>query len=433
MDLLKKRKADENGGAFAATDGGAPPLLSPDDARKILEPFTRDQLLDILHPALLRHLDVLSSVRSIADCDPSRRKLFVRGLGWETTTDKLRTLFSSFGDIDEAIVITDKATGKSKGYGFVTFKHIDGAIVALKEPSKKIDGRMTVTQFAAAGISGSTAASGGGGGGGGGGVDVSLRKIYVGNVPFEISSERLLGHFSAYGEIEEGPLGFDKQTGKPKGFAFFVYKTEEGARASLVDPMKNIDGHQVMCKLAVDGKKGKPGGGVGAPNATGVSGDIGSGVPPPGSMPGSMMNSNYGVGPGGYGGFSGGPTGLPHQNPHLNSPLPSSIGAQGFGNQGPSSFGSGSGGYGVGLGGGGGGYGGSQYGGSGSGEYGGLNNAGSSMYRLPPSSVGMPSGGYPESGNYGLSSSAFPTQMHQPSSGSRVPPSGMYQGMPPYY
>ncbi|KAL6992411.1 hypothetical protein U1Q18_010520, partial [Sarracenia purpurea var. burkii] len=433
MDSSKKRKADENGGAFAANDGTPPPnLLSPEDARKIIEPFTREQLLNILQPAVVVHLDVLDAIRSIADADPAKRKLFIRGLGWDTTTEKLRNLFSTFGELEEAIVITDKATGKSKGYGFVTFKHIDGALMALKEPSKKIDGRMTVTQLAAAGISGVNSA-------GAGGADVSLRKIYVGNVPFEISSERLLGHFSSYGEIEEGPLGFDKQTGKAKGFAFFVYKTEEGARASLVDPIKNIDGQQVTCKLAVDGKKGKPG----APNSgplsgqAGVTGDAGAGDRFGGSMP-SSMNSSYGV-PGGYGGFSGGPPVMPHQNPHLNSPLPSSVGGQGLGNQGPSAFGGGGygsslvggGGYGSGLGGGG--YGGSQYGGSASGEYGGLSNTGSSMHRLPPSSVGMPSGGYPESANYGSSSSAFPTQLHQPLSGPRVPLGGMYQGMPPYY
>ncbi|XAR66559.1 hypothetical protein NMG60_11012836 [Bertholletia excelsa] len=417
MDLSKKRKTDENGGAYTAASNDGEPnafALTSEDARKIIEPLSREQLVDILQGALVHHPDVLEAVRSVANADPAKRKLFVRGLGWETTTEKLRNLFSSFGELEEAIVICDKATGKSKGYGFVTFKHIDGALMALKEPSKKIDGRMTVTQLAAAGISGSNAA-----GGGIGGVDVSLRKIYVGNVPFDITSERLLGHFSSYGEIEEGPLGFDKQTGKAKGFAFFVYKTEEGARASLVDPIKTIDGHQVVCKLAVDGKKGKPG----APNAGLPTGDVGTGdrfgLPPPGTMP----NSNYGV-PGGYGGFSGGP---PHQNPHLTS----SVGGPGFNNQGPSSFGGAGGGYVAGMGGGG--YGGSQYGGSASGEYGGMNNMGSSMYRLPPSSVGMPAGGYPESGNYGLSSSAFPTQPHQPSSAPRVPPGGMYQGMPPYY
>ncbi|KAD4982449.1 hypothetical protein R6Q59_002058 [Mikania micrantha] len=418
MELSKKRKTEENGVLYTAgnTDAVVPPPslstlnLSTQDARKILEPFTKDQLLDVLQTVVVRDVAVLDAVRSIADSDPAQRKLFIRGIGWETTTEKLRTIFSAYGELDEAIVITDKNTGKSKGYGFVTFKHIDGAILALKDPSKKIDGRITVAQLAAAREAG--------------GVDVSMRKIYVGNVPFEISSERLLSHFSSYGEIEEGPLGFDKQSGKTKGFAFFVYKTEEGARNSLVDPMKNIDGNQVMCKMATDGKKGKTGGPQGP---TGMPGD---GVPPP--MPGSM-NTGYGGMPS-YGGFSGGRP-LPHQNPQMNSSVPPAVGGggggQGYGNQGPPSFG----------GGGGGGYGGGGYssggfssgshygGGAGSGDYHGMNNYGSSMNRMPPSS----GGGYPDGGNYGLSS-GYPTQMHQPPPpGPRGPPSQMYHGGPPYY
>ncbi|CAK9148150.1 unnamed protein product [Ilex paraguariensis] len=418
MDISKKRKADDNGAFFPTTTDSIttqpPTHLTPEDADRILEPFTKDQLHSILRTALLHHPDILTAVRSVADSDPAQRKLFIRGLGWETTTEKLRSIFSAFGELEEAIVITDKNTGKSKGYGFVTFKHIDGSILALKEPNKKVDGRITVAQLAAAGNSGVS-----------NGIDVSLRKIYVGNVPFEISSERLLLHFSAYGEIEEGPLGFDKQTGKPKGFAFFVYKTEEGARASLVDPIKNVDGHQVICKLATDNKKGRTQQPGGLP---------GEGMPAPGSMPGTM-NSNYGVPGGGmsnYGGFSGGPAaGLPHQNTNL-TPGISGLGGPGYGNQGqPGSYAGGGGGYG---GAGGYGTGGSQFGGgaAGTGEYGGLNNSGSSMYRMPSSS-GLPSsGGYPGGGNYG---SVYSTQLQQPSPGGppRVPPGGMYQGMPPYY
>ncbi|KAI7737669.1 hypothetical protein M8C21_027838 [Ambrosia artemisiifolia] len=357
---------------------------------------------------MLRDVAVLDAVRSIADSDPTQRKLFIRGIGWETTTEKLRSVFSAYGELDEAVVITDKTTGKSKGYGFVTFKHIDGAIMALKDPSKKIDGRITVAQLAAARDSGN--------------VDVSMRKIYVGNVPFEISSERLLSHFSSYGEIEEGPLGFDKQSGKTKGFAFFVYKTEEGARNSLVDPIKNIDGNQVMCKMATDGKKGKVGGPQGLPGMGGMPGD----APPP--MPGSMNTGYGGLPP--YGGYSSGRP-MPHQNPPMNSSVPPAAaggGGQGYGNQGPPSYGSG------GYGGGGynsGGYSsGSHYGGgAGSGDYPGVNSYGSSMSRMPPSS----GGGYPDGGSYGVSS-GYPTQMHQPPPpGPRGPPGPMYHGGPPYY
>ncbi|GAV64050.1 RRM_1 domain-containing protein, partial [Cephalotus follicularis] len=268
MDLTKKRKLEENG----VVDADPNTKLTPEDARKLIDRLTHDQLLDILQHAVSRHADVLEAVRSIADADSTQRKLFVRGLGWDTTTDNLRNLFSAFGELEEAVVILDKQTNKSKGYGFVTYKHVDGALLALKEPSKKIDGRVTVTQLAAAGNTGQSVNS----------ADVSMRKIYVANVPFEMPPDKLLAHFSLYGEIEEGPLGFDKLTGKSKGFALFVYKTSEGAQAALVDPVKTIDGRQLNCKLAIDGKK-KPG---------------------PGQAPSSLGSGGYGAGLGGpYGGY----------------------------------------------------------------------------------------------------------------------------------
>ncbi|KAL3331755.1 hypothetical protein AABB24_032393 [Solanum stoloniferum] len=111
-------------------------------------------MLEILQNSVVRHPDVLDQVREIADRDAATRKLFVRGLGWETTTEKIRSIFGTFGELEEAVVILDKNTGKSKGYGFVTFKHVDGALLALKQLSKHIDGRVTVTQLASAGIQG---------------------------------------------------------------------------------------------------------------------------------------------------------------------------------------------------------------------------------------------------------------------------------------
>ncbi|XP_065879679.1 UBP1-associated protein 2C [Euphorbia lathyris] len=388
MDFNKKRKAEENGTPIAVSLTGVL-ALSPEDIRKLIEPFTKEQLLEILQTAATRHSDVLDSVRTLADGDISLRKLFIRGLSSETTSETLRSLFSSYGELEEAIVIFDKNTGKSKGFGFITFKHVDGALIALKEPSKKIDGRMTVTQLASAGQSNA----------GSSGTDVSLRKIYVGNVPYDIPSERLLGFFLSYGEVEEGPLGFDKVTGKSKGFAFIIYKTEEGAKAAISDPVKIIDGHQVVCKMAADNKKVKPQGGVNNDNAPPQPQ-----APPPPQPQSSMPGSQYGV-PGNmppYGGYSS----MGGNGYGMNSSMPGSMGGGGY--SGP---------YGV-----------SQYGASNSGEFGGMNNPGNSMYRMPPSSGGMGSGGYPDAAPYGLS------QQHQPSTmPPRVPPGGMYQGMPPYY
>nr|GEX81722.1 UBP1-associated protein 2C-like [Tanacetum cinerariifolium] len=210
--------------------------LTQQDALKILQPLSKDQLISILQTLITHDVAALSAVRSIADTDPSHRKLFIRGIGWDTTSTALKSVFEQYGEVEEGFVIVDNTTNKSKGYGFVTFRHIDGAVKALVEPSKKIDGRITVAQLASA--KDSTA------------INVDGRKVYVGNVPWEVGSERLLECFAAFGEIEEGPLGFYKQSGRAKGFALFVYKSEEGARRAVVDSVKSIDGHQVMCKMA---------------------------------------------------------------------------------------------------------------------------------------------------------------------------------------
>ncbi|ESQ30095.1 hypothetical protein EUTSA_v10011518mg [Eutrema salsugineum] len=421
MDMLKKRKLDENGIGFLNDGhvGAVPTRLMPQDARKIIERFSTDQLLDILQEAVVRHPDVLEFVRSTADSDISQRKLFIRGLAAETTTEGLRSLFSNYGDLEEAIVILDKVTAKSKGYGFVTFKHVDGALLALKEPSKKIDGRVTVTQLAAAGNQGATAHV----------SDISMRKIYVANVPFDMPADRLLNQFLAYGDIEEGPLGFDKVTGKSRGFALFVYKTAEGAQAALADPVKVIDGKNLQCKLAIDGKKGKPPGqdGVAGPGHGHGHGDGMGMVPPPGPYGAAGGHSGPG-GLGAYGGYSGGPPPL-----HMNS-TPSSMGvaAAGAGGYGGAGYGGHYGGYGGSGTGGYGGLGAASMGGAGGG-YGGP-GAGSGAYRMPPSS--MSGGGYPEGGHYGHSSaSAYPGQ-HQPVGSSpvpRVPLGGMYPNVPPNY
>lgn len=51
--------------------------------------------------------------------DTTFTKVFVGGLAWETPTEEMRRYFEQFGEILEAVIITDKNTAKSKGYGFV--------------------------------------------------------------------------------------------------------------------------------------------------------------------------------------------------------------------------------------------------------------------------------------------------------------------------
>ncbi|KAK7389742.1 hypothetical protein VNO78_25033 [Psophocarpus tetragonolobus] len=83
--------------------------------------------------------------------DTTFTKIFVGGLAWETQRDTMRRYFEQFGEILEAVIITDKNTGRSKGYGFVTFKDPEAAMKACENPSPIIDGRRANCNIASIG------------------------------------------------------------------------------------------------------------------------------------------------------------------------------------------------------------------------------------------------------------------------------------------
>ncbi|CAF0788822.1 unnamed protein product [Didymodactylos carnosus] len=73
--------------------------------------------------------------------DTTYQKIFVGGLPYHTTDETLRKYFEKYGDIEEAVVILDRSTGKSRGYGFVTMVTRESAQEATKDPNPTIDGR----------------------------------------------------------------------------------------------------------------------------------------------------------------------------------------------------------------------------------------------------------------------------------------------------
>ncbi|TNF36225.1 MAG: RNA-binding protein, partial [Deltaproteobacteria bacterium] len=91
------------------------------------------------------------------------KKLFVGGLSWDTTDDSLRAAFAQFGEVTEARVILDRESGRSRGFGFVTFDDDSAADQAVQGmDGQPVDGRRVRVNEA-------HEREGGGGGGGGGG------------------------------------------------------------------------------------------------------------------------------------------------------------------------------------------------------------------------------------------------------------------------
>jgi RNA recognition motif-containing protein len=69
-------------------------------------------------------------------------KVYVGNLPFSVDLEKLKELFTPFGEIEEAIIISDKFSGRSKGFGFVTFKDDASAKKAIAEMNEKeIEGR----------------------------------------------------------------------------------------------------------------------------------------------------------------------------------------------------------------------------------------------------------------------------------------------------
>lgn len=78
-----------------------------------------------------------------------QKRLYVGNLPYTVTTEELKNLFASYGDIEDAIVITDKMTRRSKGFGFITFANAEVAAKAAGEMNgKDIDGRKLVVNIA---------------------------------------------------------------------------------------------------------------------------------------------------------------------------------------------------------------------------------------------------------------------------------------------
>ncbi|KAJ3697047.1 hypothetical protein LUZ61_000752 [Rhynchospora tenuis] len=236
--------------AASGSSAASSPPPSENQILTLLEPYQKDQLVSFLVDAIVSDPSLLPRVYEAADSDVQHRKLFVHGFGWEATKEDMLTAFSIYGEVEDCNMVSDRSTGRSKGYGFITFRTRKAASLALKEPHKRIGNRMTTCQLAAVGPvpSGSSASNN---------PDTLARKIYVSNVHADTQPDKLRALFEKFGEIELGPIGFDLQTGKSRGFALFVYKTVEGAKKALEEPYKMFGGRLLHCELATSSNNKK--------------------------------------------------------------------------------------------------------------------------------------------------------------------------------
>src|SRR6267378_2870947 len=117
------------------------------------------------------------------------------------------------------------------------------------------------------------------------------RKLFVGNLPYSVTSERLQEAFSQFGTVSSSKVIVDRETGRSRGFAFLEMETDDqGAAAMQAMNGALLDGRSIAVREAVERQPGGGGGGFGGGGGRDGGGFRGGGY----------------RGGGGGGGYSGG-------------------------------------------------------------------------------------------------------------------------------
>lgn len=256
----------------------------------------------------------------------SDNKIYVGGLSHDTNNDGLKHHFSQYGEITDSVVMMDKVAGRSRGFGFVTFKDSAAANAALGT-SHVLDGREVSTKKAVRETQPALVQDSGG--------IYNAVKIFVGGLPSSCDYDKLTGYFGRYGRIQDAVVMMDQQTQRHRGFGYVTYAES----ASVEDVMKEykehrIDGKWIEVKRCIpqdvmrDGGADRGGGRRGSDRGRDRDRDrdMGSSYPPsgqspPGSAPGMYPDpydpyrAYYGSGAAGaYPGYN--PYGMPGYPTH---------------------------------------------------------------------------------------------------------------------
>ncbi|GKT49053.1 putative RNA-binding protein sce3 [Colletotrichum spaethianum] len=157
--------------------------------------------------------------------------MFIGGLNWETTDQSLRDYFTQFGEVVECTVMRDSSTGRSRGFGFLTFRDPKTVnIVMVKEhflDGKIIDPKRAIPRD----------------------EQEKTSKIFVGGVSQETTDQEFKDYFAQFGRVVDATLMMDKDTGRPRGFGFVTFESEAGVEACLSTSLE-IHGKPIEVKKA---------------------------------------------------------------------------------------------------------------------------------------------------------------------------------------
>ena len=165
--------------------------------------------------------------------DPGR--MFVGGLSWVTTAERLQMYFSKYGDLKECLVMSDPNTKASRGFGFVTFKDPAAVHAVLESGPHELDRNKIYPKVAVPKRPQPM-------------MVTRTKTIIVGGVSASTTEDELTNYFKQYGEVSETKLMFDKVTDRHRGFGFVTFESEDAAESACVEQFHLINDKKTEVK-----------------------------------------------------------------------------------------------------------------------------------------------------------------------------------------
>lgn len=179
------------------------------------------------------------------DLNDEQCKIFVGGLSWDTTDEKLKDFFSQFGHVINACVMKNLETGRSRGFGFVSFQDTESVHNVLSAGPQILDGR-TIDPKSCNSKNAHKDKQ-----------EAKLKefpKVFLGGLPPDVNETSLRTHFSKYGRVIEVVIMYNQEKKSRgngfRGFGFLSFESEDSVNLLVSEHFVNINGKKVEVKRA---------------------------------------------------------------------------------------------------------------------------------------------------------------------------------------